>query len=76
MIAVCVSKATALCCIFIVPPGSKCLFSPLFCHSDRRRRTLAVDLSCHFQPPWVTVAPPLTLAFIPVLQRPPIGLGG
>lgn len=67
MIAVCVHESGSSRCVFMIPPGSKGLFSPFLCHSDCRRSP-AVGLSCLSQAPWATTETPLTLAFIPLLQ--------
>lgn len=67
MIAVCVNESGSSRCVFMVPPGSKRLFSPFLCHSDCRRSP-AVGLSCHSQAPWATTETLLTLAFILLLQ--------
>lgn len=67
MIAVCVNKSGSSRCVFMVPPGSKRLFSPFLCHSDCRRSP-AVGLSCHSQALWATTETLLTLAFILLLQ--------
>lgn len=75
MIAVCVCEGRSPRCVIVVSPGSKRLFPPVFCHPDFRRRSSAADLSSHLQPPWLTGAAHLTLAFILVLVRPLIGLG-
>lgn len=75
VIAVCVSEGWSPGCIFMIPPCSKTLFSPLFCHSVLRRRSWAVSLSCHLLPPWLLGATGLTFAFIPMLHKPLIGLG-
>lgn len=42
LIAVCVCECRAPRCIFIVPPGSKRLFSPIICHLVLRNRYLVV----------------------------------